>query len=237
MKYDAVFFDSGGTLFKSETESPTPREMEKKRPFMLEAVLKGYGFDVKRPDLEAKLGVLETALKEEMGAKYSFYELMKSLVRELKIELADEDTAVLTAVYAGPRYKHWLFEGVPEMLKSIKEAGIYVGLIANTAWPEFAMRTAYSGAGICMYFDSMTISCDEGCEKPDARIFGIALEKARLKDGARILYVGDSIRCDIKGAKGVGWDAAFRRSGGKGSGGLADFEFEESQEAAEFICG
>jgi putative hydrolase of the HAD superfamily len=43
-----------------------------------------------------------------------------------------------------------------------------------------------------------------GIQKPDPRIFHIALQKLPDIDPARILYVGDSLIMDVGGARGAG---------------------------------
>jgi len=160
------------------------------------------------------------------------------IIHRKSLPVLHEEAGVLTCLYTGTRYRHWLFPGVPEMFDAIKEAGVFIGLIANTDWPCFAMQMAFKSAGISGYFDTWTISCDEAVRKPEAAIFAAAQRKSGLNTpGRRILYVGDDVAADIEGAKRYGWDAALRRSKTKTSGGLADFEFDESGELAGFVLG
>lgn len=53
--------------------------------------------------------------------------------------------------------------------------------------------------------------------------------------GKRLLYVGNDLEADIKGARAAGWATAMRKSTHLTSGGLADFEFDETAELLRFV--
>lgn len=76
-------------------------------------------------------------------------------------------------------------------------------------------------------------SCDEGIEKPAPEIFRLAARRSRLAS-RHVLYVGDDLECDVRGARAAGWDSAMRRSRYPDSAGLALFEFDDSAELAAF---
>ena len=236
-RYDAVFFDSGGTLFDPSAQDPSMQEVIDQRIDRLAAAVRVFGIDADPSRLEKAHEVLYERMEHELGPRFSYYLLLLRVVEELSLPLSEEQTAVVTVAYAGPRYRHWVFPDTHELLGRLTEAGIHLGLIANTAWPGFAMHTALTGVGLGRYFDAMVISCDEGVAKPDPAIFRAARRRAGLTDTARVLYVGDSVENDIRGAKGVGWDAALRRSSAPTSAGLADFEFDHSLELLPFIFG
>jgi putative hydrolase of the HAD superfamily len=236
-RYDAVFFDSGGTLFDSSAQDPSMQEVVDQRIDRLAAAVRVFGVDAEPGRLEQAHEVLYGRMEHELGPRFSYYPLLLRLVEELGLPLSAEQTAIVTVAYAGPRYRHWVFPDTHELLGRLTEAEIYLGLIANTAWPGFAMHTALTGVGLARYFDTMVISCDEGVAKPDPAIFRIARRRAGLTDTARVLYVGDNVEKDIRGAKAVGWDAALRRSSTPTSAGLADFEFDHSLELLPFIFG
>lgn len=234
--YDAVFFDSGGTLFDPAGKNPSMREVIARRIDYLAAGLRTFGVSTDRGRLKRIHDKLHVELSTKLGASFSYYRLVSALVEQLDPVLSPEETAVVTVGYAGPRYRHWLYPGTDRMLAELAEAGVYLGLIANTAWPGFAMATALAGVGIGRYFQTMVISCDEGLVKPDPEIFKIARRRAGLTDPrVRILYVGDSVEADIRGAKSVGWHAALRRCPAKSSNGLADFEFDDNGKLVEFV--
>lgn len=67
--------------------------------------------------------------------------------------------------------------------------------------------------GLARFFDVMLDSQLEGVEKPDPRLFEVALERA----GARretTLHVGDFYWIDVRGARAAGLDAVLLDAGG-----------------------
>ncbi len=58
-------------------------------------------------------------------------------------------------------------------------------------------------AGIRAHFTTLVDSGRVGCEKPDPRIFSRALEELEIH-GSQAVFVGDSLRRDMAGARAVG---------------------------------
>jgi putative hydrolase of the HAD superfamily len=102
----------------------------------------------------------------------------------------------VNAVYLTHRFEDTeLFDDVLPALDALR--GRYeLGLISNgNTYPE---RTGLGGR-----FRFVVFSQDHGIEKPDPRLFEIAIEEAGCA-GRELLHVGDSLRDDVGGAKGVG---------------------------------
>jgi FMN phosphatase YigB (HAD superfamily) len=237
MRFDAVFFDSGGTLYgRGGDGDPTPAQVEAGRVRRVEAALNGFDVEVAYDLLERRLRVCEEECKERLGAAYNFYRLMTVLCEDLELDLGPEEAACLADAYAGPRYASWLFPGTLDVIRRFSERGIYLGVIANTVWPGFCMDRAFAGVGLLPYFKTRVYSGDLGVAKPDARIFHLTEAISGLK-GKRILFVGNNLKADIQGASGVGWATAFRKNGGRSGEGLADFEFEETTELPGIVLG
>jgi FMN phosphatase YigB (HAD superfamily) len=236
-RFDTVFFDSGGTLYGvfDGGDCPAPGEVSAGRCARVAAALATYV--AQAPDgLEAAIEACEAELPLKLGAGYNFHRLMIGVLERLGLTLGDEIAACLADAYAGPRYAGWLFPGTAAMLESLEAAGLYLGIIANTAWPGFCMDRAFAGVGLLHFFKTRIYSGDEGVEKPDPEFFRIA-ERISGQAGQRILYVGDNIEKDIKGAKNINWSTALRRSSQQTSNGLADFEFDRCEELVEFVLG
>ena len=53
------------------------------------------------------------------------------------------------------------------------------------------------------YFDTISWSEEMGVEKPDPRIFALALERIGAS-ADEVVYVGDSVAADVEGAAGAG---------------------------------
>jgi putative hydrolase of the HAD superfamily len=86
-------------------------------------------------------------------------------------------------------------------LHNLRDRGIKLGIITNgpTVWQSRKI----DALGIAPLFDAIVISGNEGFEKPDPRIFAVALERCRAMP-AESMFVGDHPEADIRGAKGAG---------------------------------
>lgn len=75
-----------------------------------------------------------------------------------------------------------------------------LGIISNA---NGTVRKAFARLGLGHFFETIVDSAEEGCEKPDPRIFRVALSRMQL-DPSEVVYVGDIFRVDVIGARGVG---------------------------------
>jgi len=110
--------------------------------------------------------------------------------------------------------EYWrAFDFAPAVLERLKNRGCGLGIISN--WDPSA-RSTLARQGIADYFDPIIISSEVGIEKPDERIFLLALEKAGVS-ASQCLYVGDNYYDDAIGAMKVGMPSViinrFERKG------------------------
>jgi putative hydrolase of the HAD superfamily len=85
-------------------------------------------------------------------------------------------------------------------LERLDKMGVTLGLISNFEdWLEQLLETLE----ISHFFDVTVISGIEGVEKPDTRIFEIALERAGV-EASRSVYVGDNPVFDAEPAREAG---------------------------------
>jgi HAD superfamily hydrolase (TIGR01549 family) len=93
-----------------------------------------------------------------------------------------------------------LYPDVLPTLERLSKAGLTLGLISNFEdWLEQLLETLE----VSPFLDVSVISGIEGVEKPDTRIFEIALERAGL-DAAGSVYVGDNPIFDSEPAREAG---------------------------------
>jgi len=93
-----------------------------------------------------------------------------------------------------------LYPDVLPTLERLGKAGLTLGLISNFEdWLEQLLETLE----VSPFLDVSVISGIEGVEKPDTRIFEIALERAGL-DAASSVYVGDNPIFDSDPARKAG---------------------------------
>jgi HAD superfamily hydrolase (TIGR01509 family) len=90
-------------------------------------------------------------------------------------------------------------------LELVKAAGLIAGVISNS---NGSVRSALEEAGLARHLDVIIDSAVVGVEKPDPRIFELALEHAGVPAEAA-LYIGDLYSVDVVGARGAGVDAVL----------------------------
>src|SRR5215213_7251244 len=85
-------------------------------------------------------------------------------------------------------------------LQALRARGVQLGVISNwEGWLEPLMLHLE----IHVFFDAHTISGHHGIEKPDPRIFQIALDSLGVR-ADQAAHVGDSISADVVGARQAG---------------------------------
>jgi HAD superfamily hydrolase (TIGR01549 family) len=92
---------------------------------------------------------------------------------------------------------------VPDALDRLHAAGHRLVVVSNS---NGTLRKHFSRLGLAKHFDVLIDSSDEGVEKPDPRIFQLALERS----GARpetTLHAGDFFHVDVVGARAAGLQA------------------------------
>jgi putative hydrolase of the HAD superfamily len=93
-----------------------------------------------------------------------------------------------------------LFSDVLPILARLRGAGLILGVVSNfEEWLERLLEDL----GVARYFEVRVISGVEGIEKPDPRIFRIALERTGAKP-EESAYVGDNPEFDTEPAEAVG---------------------------------
>jgi putative hydrolase of the HAD superfamily len=96
-----------------------------------------------------------------------------------------------------------VYPDVLPALKALRSANIRLGIISN--WDE-RLRPLLRGLRLSDYFETIIVSHEAGCAKPELQIFRAAMEALRLP-AAQILHVGDGRREDFEGARDAGFAA------------------------------
>ena len=240
MKFDAVFFDSGGTIYnigyRGAVSDPHLDRVSAGGPARAAAALRGLGHQVSDEVVAEKLDAAKELVKRKRrpGLPSNEESLISELYEELELPVCLEEILYVTGIYSGPRYRSWLFPDVHEVLGRLRAAGVYIGLIANTGVPGWIMDRNFRGVGLLEFFGVRIYSGDEGVSKPDPSIFQLAAERAGM-NGKRLAYVGNSLQADIAGARAAGWSSVLLRSSEKTSSGLADFEIDAWKELPDIV--
>jgi REG-2-like HAD superfamily hydrolase len=93
-----------------------------------------------------------------------------------------------------------LFDDVLPTLERLEAAGLALGVVSNfEEWLERLLESLQ----VTRYFDVRVISGVEGVEKPDLKIFRLALDRIGVEPEEAV-YVGDSVHFDVEPATAVG---------------------------------
>lgn len=195
-----VFFDAGNTLLHLDFE------------FMRKA-LQSLGVDATVARLRAAEGkargvvdqrVLSGAPKDDrqrardyFGALFRAAGVPERLFPSLEELLLDHDRTL------GLWSK--VPEQTPQVLATLRERGKRLGVISNS---DGRLRQRLAQQGLLPFFDTVIDSSLVGVEKPDQRIFELALEATGARAN-RSLYVGDIYTLDVEPAARIGFQAVL----------------------------
>ena len=93
--------------------------------------------------------------------------------------------------------------GVPQALERMRRKGLTLAVVSNS---DGTCATSLDEAGLLHYMNFVIDSAEVGVEKPDPRIFEIALARCGA-DPRRTLYDGELYHADVLGARGAGLHA------------------------------
>lgn len=96
-----------------------------------------------------------------------------------------------------------VFEDVQPTLEGLKERGIKLAVLSN--W-DVSLHRVLAMFGLSEYMEFAIASLEEGFEKPDPRIFALALEKFAAEP-SEALHIGDHPMDDLHGARQAGMAA------------------------------
>ncbi len=200
VKYAAVFFDAGETLVHPHPTFPD----------LFAATLQREGFDVDAGTVRDRIHVVfdrftRAAESNELWtttpakSRAFWHDVYGIFFRDLGIP--DED-GLIDRVYLEftDLSNYALFEDVVPALVRLRDAGLALGVISNF---EEWLERLLDHLGVSELFGVRVISGVEGMEKPDPRIFRLAMDRAEVEP-AESVYVGDNPEFDIVPAAAIG---------------------------------
>jgi putative hydrolase of the HAD superfamily len=205
-RWRAIFFDVGGTLIR-----PYPSVGA-----VYASVACRHGINRTADEMEGAFRQSWAVLKRP-GLTVSRKEWWRELVFRV---LGQENEACFEELYETfARPEVWqVFPDVDDTLREARARGLHVGVISN--WDD-RLRKLLDGLRLAPHFDSMTISCEVGVEKPNAEIFLTALRAAGVP-ASEAIHVGDCYEADVRGAEEVGMSAVLLDRQGHGTDGIRD---------------
>jgi len=94
---------------------------------------------------------------------------------------------------------------VPPTLERLRASGLRLVVVSNA---NGTLHTVFGRLGLASRVDVMLDSFNEGVEKPDPRLFELALERAGARRETTV-HVGDLFHVDVVGARAAGLRAVL----------------------------
>ena len=204
MRIKAVVFDFGGTLAEGRLQT---------EPF--EAAIFEYlhslGYQVSFTELRqsqrAALNRLERVRVSHR--EMSFEEVYAEVLTRLGIPVEEETLNHLYDLYRR-NFPEVLFPGVDNLLRSLSEK--YELAVLSNTMNDMPRRTL-AKLGLADLFKAVVCSRDLGIRKPDERAFRHVLDQIRVTSSEAV-FVGDTLKEDIAGARRVGMTAIWVKDEG-----------------------
>src|SRR5919205_3755322 len=196
----AVFFDVGGTL-----AYPHPSFHA-----VIARVLAEHGVETTAERVAAVEPAVWQAIDEywQQGGYFTrsdaesrqfWYWVYETFLRLLGVAEAGDLPQRLYSEFVKHETYRLYADSLPA-LEALRDRGLLLGVISN--WEEW-LEQLLLHLEIHTYFSSRTISGTTGIEKPDPRIFALALESLGVAP-EEAAHVGDSVRHDVEGARRAG---------------------------------
>jgi putative hydrolase of the HAD superfamily len=200
MRWSAVFFDAGETLVHPHPTFPD----------LFASILAREGHSVSAETIRERIHVVSERFHAAAEAnelwttspeksRRFWHEVYEIFLRDVGVSDGD---GLIDRVYAEftDLANYALFDDVVPVLERLRSAGFTLGIVSNfEEWLERLLERL----GVRELFDVRVISGVEGLEKPDPRIFRLAMERAGVEP-ARSVYVGDNPAFDVDPALAVG---------------------------------
>ena len=155
---------------------------------------------------------LRILLSSITGNDFDSLALLKSHGIKKGYKLTDEQWQQVNHLWYQPlREKCHLEPGVKEALNKLRQANLKLGIISNTFVSAVSLDKHLEEEGLIEFFEHRIYSYQYGFRKPDKRLFLAGAEMVDTKP-ENIIYVGDRIDKDVKGAANAGLRPVMKRA-------------------------
>lgn len=205
MRYQTVFLDAGGVLvgpnWKRASDALARHGV----------VVDASALAAAEPAVKRRLDVaptVHTTTDEQRG--FLYFDL---ILTGAGVPLSPATYAALAELKAFHDVEN-TWDTVPDeavpVLTRLRAAGLRIVVVSNT---NGTIRRMFERVGLASYVDLIVDSHEEGVEKPDPRLFRIALERSGARAEATI-HCGDLYEVDVVGARSAGLAAVLLDSAG-----------------------
>jgi FMN phosphatase YigB (HAD superfamily) len=205
-RYDAVTFDYWNTLVWEESGHLSGRRKQAWAGLLEEA-----GFAMERSLLDAVFAASWERYVQHWTAnqQYQAVRAAEELVEQLGFPVPPNVRRSLVEAFTGAGHgaELHLTDGIAECLRTLKGAGLRLGIICDVGMTGSpVLRDVLAAKGVLDLFDHWSFSDEVGHYKPSPVIFEHALGGLGVTP-ARAVHVGDIRRTDVAGARGMGMTA------------------------------
>jgi putative hydrolase of the HAD superfamily len=203
MDVRAVFFDAGETLVH-----PDPSFAE-----LFTRVLRDAGHPVDPAEVTEVVSVYSKRFSDAVRAEEQprlwsvsreasrafWLDIYRGFVADMGIEDQGDLAETLYQAFSDPSNYGLHADAIPT-LERLAATDLILGVISNfEEWLEHLLE----GVGVSRFFPVRVISGAVGFEKPDRRIFDLALERAGVA-AEETVYVGDHPHFDVEASRNAG---------------------------------
>ncbi len=195
MKYKAVFFDAGGTLFEpnpsvGDIYARIASDFGMKTD--VQKIEAAFRAEFSKRDRAANMHAHDTEKNEKLWWK----ELVKAVFEKtVQVQNFDSFFEALYDYFATAAA--WrLFPESVSVVDELRKKNLILGIVSN--W-DSRLHSICKQMGLDKRFDFILASAVVGSAKPNSGIFQEALKQANVA-ASEALHVGDSIENDIEGA-------------------------------------
>jgi HAD superfamily hydrolase (TIGR01662 family) len=213
----AVFFDLGDTLWHLP-HMPPPETIRGETMRRVGGLVQSWGYEMSGD--RRMLGrdiryAIEGATREAFHGdciEPDYAALCQTAAANHGLELTAEQGAELWETWnlGGLFLGRELFPDVTETLAELRRRGYRLAAVTNRGYGGPKFWEEVRKFGLDKMLEEIAVSCDVGYLKPHRRIYEHALSKMGMGPEESVM-VGDNMRADVEGSKGLGMTAVWRR--------------------------
>lgn len=199
----AIFFDAGNTLVHLDYAliARTFRE----HGILLSPEQVRYGEQRARVPIDRIIAGVGGAERHEPDIMRAYFRFALEVLGLSLTPAAERAMAALVVRTRDGRLWTVVEPGTAELLAGLVRRGYLLGVVSNS---NGTIETFLKGVGLRRHFGFVIDSAIVGVEKPDPRIFRLALERAGVEP-ADATHIGDLYHIDVRGAEAAGLNAVL----------------------------
>ena len=195
MALETVFLDAGGVLvYPNWTRicEALDRHGVRADPLALSAA---------EPIAKRRLDVGKTIdATNDASRGWVYFNLVLEAAGVARSDATDAALADLHVFHTTNNLWELVPDGIPQVLAALTDAGLRLVVVSNA---NGTLRSHFRRLALERYFVAILDSHEEGVEKPDPRLFEIALARSGATP-ATTIHVGDLYEVDVVGARAAG---------------------------------